>query len=359
MTSPPALFAAYPVLAGRVPWTSLGTLPTAVERVAGVLPSSVELWVKRDDRSGARYGGNKVRKLEFLLADAARRGARRLVTVGAWGSNHVLATALYGRAMGFEVDAVVFPQPLVPSVRANILYDLAVGARLLPVRSVAGVPGALARARLEWPRPNDVRIVAPGGSSPLGTLGYVSAGLELMAQVRAGECPAPDVVYVTLGSCGTAAGLWLGLGLGGYHGRIVAVRVVDRLVSNRFALRRLLRGAARLLVRAGADVSLDDLPELTIEQGQFGPGYARRTPADDEAVARAGRSGIGLETTYTGKTFAALIADAEAGRLDGQRALFINTYSSVDLTPLRAADAELPPIPRALAPIFDGTGKLA
>src|SRR5690349_19914045 len=102
----PALFRAFPALAGRVPWLPLGRFPTPVGRLEVLVPPSVELWIKHYDQSGTTYGGNKVRKLEFLLGDAKTRGARRLVTLGAIGSHHVLATAIYGRQAGFAVDAV-------------------------------------------------------------------------------------------------------------------------------------------------------------------------------------------------------------------------------------------------------------
>src|SRR5258706_16390178 len=115
MDSKPALFAAYPALAKHLPWMPLGQFPTRVHRVDGLAPPGVELWVKRDDESGVEYGGNKVRKLEFLLAEARARGARRLCTLGGIGSHHVLATALYGKRAGVDVEAGgVSPPPPRP-----------------------------------------------------------------------------------------------------------------------------------------------------------------------------------------------------------------------------------------------------
>src|SRR5439155_5137603 len=179
----PALFRAFAALAERVPWLPLGQFPTRVERLAGLAPSAVELWIKRDDESGAAYGGNKVRKLEFLLAAARVEGARRLVTLGGIGSHHVLATAIYGRQAGFDVDAVVFPQPLNDHVREQMLADVAVGAALHPTRGYLGVPWSVWRRR----RGRDAAWIASGGSSPVGTLGYVSAGLEPLEQIARGE----------------------------------------------------------------------------------------------------------------------------------------------------------------------------
>jgi 1-aminocyclopropane-1-carboxylate deaminase/D-cysteine desulfhydrase-like pyridoxal-dependent ACC family enzyme len=333
----PPLFAAYPALAARVPWLPLGNFPTRVERVHGLAPSSVELWVKREDESGARYGGNKVRKLEFLLGEARARGDTRLVTLGAIGSHHVLATAIYGREAGFAVDAVVFPQPPTDHVRAQLQAHADAGATLTRTRGYAGVPFALWRRRRAG-----AAMIAAGGSSPTGTFGWVSGALEILQQVASGELPAPDVIYVALGSCGTAAGLLLGLrgapNLPSVNAEIVAVRVVDRIVANERATRKLARKTEARLRDAGAEFPPRAIA-LRVEHRFFGRGYGHGTAEGERAVARAADAGIALEPTYTGKTMAALLADADAGRLDGKRVLFIDTFSSVDLAWLRAPEA--------------------
>lgn len=353
-TAAPALFRAFPSLAAQVPWMPLGRFPTPVARLESLVPPAVELWVKRDDQSGAVYGGNKVRKLEFLLGEARARGARRLVTLGAIGSHHVLATAIYGRLAGFSVDAVVFPQPLTAHVREQLLADVAAGARLHPTRGWLGVPMAVARLR----RGDDTLWVTSGGSSPVGSLGYVSAGLELLEQIASGALPRPDVVYVALGSCGTAAGLLVGLAgapsLPRLDARLVGVRVVDRVVSNEHATRRLAARTAALLAARG-EHWFDHFqpPPFTVERRFFGGGYGRATPASDQAVARAAALGLPLEPTYTGKAMAALLADAAAGALDGKRVLFIDTYSSVELAPLVAGGPGVPALPPSLQRYFD------
>jgi 1-aminocyclopropane-1-carboxylate deaminase/D-cysteine desulfhydrase-like pyridoxal-dependent ACC family enzyme len=343
----PALFRAFPALATTVPWVPLGRFPTRVERVHDLVPPSVELWVKRDDESGAIYGGNKVRKLEFLLGEARARGATRLVTLGAIGSHHVLATAVYGRAAGFAVEAIVFPQPLTDHVREQLLADLAAGATLLPTRGYLGVPWASWRRR----RRAGTAWVPAGGSSPVGTLGYVSAGLELLEQIASGELPRPDVVYVALGSCGTAAGLLVGLAgapsLPRLDGAVVAVRVVDRVVSNAGVTRRLAARSAALLAARGEKWFDQSRPlALRVDHRFFGGAYGRSTPASEAAVARAAAVGLRLEPTYTGKAMAALLADAESGALDGKRVLYLHSYNSVDLAPLLAGG----PGPDALPP---------
>jgi 1-aminocyclopropane-1-carboxylate deaminase/D-cysteine desulfhydrase-like pyridoxal-dependent ACC family enzyme len=276
------------------------------------------------------------------LAEAKQHGARRIATMGAIGSHHVLATAIYGRQQGLEVEAVVFPQPLTDHVREQLLADVASGASLRPTDGYLGVPLAMWRAR----RPPATAWIGAGGSSATGSLGYVEAALELHAQVAAGELPPPDVIYVALGSCGTAAGLLCGLR--GSQVEVVAVRVVDRVACNAGKLRSLVGDITFGLLYRGMRARLTPLPRWRIEHGFFGGAYGRATPESDRAVARAAEAGLRLEPTYTGKTMAALLADAESGRLDGKRVLFWQTYNGVDLAPLLAMGPGLKALPPSL-----------
>src|SRR5690606_757705 len=122
------------------------------------------------DQSGLPYGGNKVRKLEFLLAHARALGATRLVTAGATGSHHALATTVYGRQLGFDVTLCLFPQPLTDHVRRVLLLDHALGAELRWTPRMETIPLALFRARHAY-RKERIFVVAPGGADPIGTLG--------------------------------------------------------------------------------------------------------------------------------------------------------------------------------------------
>ena len=352
IASPLALLAAvHPALAG-LPHRPLGRFPTRVERLGGLIeePAAgrVDLWVKRDDETGALYGGNKVRKLEFILGEAEERGRTRLCTVGGVGSHHVLATAIYARAAGLPLDAVVAPQPVTAHVLEVLRAMVAAGARLHPVSSWPQVVPMLAVLRAR----RGSYLVAPGGSSPTGSLGYVAAGLELAAQVAAGECPAPDLIYAALGSCGTVAGLLVGLRLGGLATRVVAVRVVDAIVCNLGGTLRLARRTARLLRRRGAVVPDITAADVELEHGFFGGGYGTVTAVAEEAVARAVGGGLLLETTYTGKTAAALRAHATRGDLDGRTVLLLDTFSSVDLAPLLADPRPEGPLPARIAALL-------
>jgi 1-aminocyclopropane-1-carboxylate deaminase/D-cysteine desulfhydrase-like pyridoxal-dependent ACC family enzyme len=241
----------------------------------------------------------------------------------------------------------VFPQPVNDHVREQMLADVAVGATLWPTRGYLGVPWRVWRRR----RAPDTAWITSGGSSAVGSLGYVSAGHELLEQIAVAELPRPDVIYVALGSCGTAAGLLVGLAgspsLPRLDATLVGVRVVDRAVSNERVTRRLAARTARLLGNSGEDwFNHLTLPRLRVEHGFFGGAYGRSTAQADEAVERAALAGLRLEPTYTGKAMAALLADADAGRLEGKRVLFIQTYNGVDLAPLVAGGpgpAGLPP----------------
>jgi D-cysteine desulfhydrase len=305
----------------------------------------VELWLKDDGLCAPRYGGNKVRKLEPLLAAARTRGAQSVVTVGGIGSNHVLATAVHARALGLAARAVVVPQPPTSQVvrtleLARTLCDL------VPCPTRALVPLYLARAARAAPQP--AFVIGPGGSSPLGTLGCVSAGLELAAQIAARELPAPAAVFVALGSGGSAAGLALGLALAGLETPVVAVRVVERVLANRSLTRLLAWRAARLLRRSGAELPAAVPIRLEVEHDEFGDEYGRPTPAARGAVERAAEAeGLALETTYTGKALAGLVRCA-AQTAHRQRLLFWNTHNARDLAELTAGSVGAPPLPEPI-----------
>ncbi len=353
----PLLFDRYPALQSHLGFEPLADrLPTPVEPLPGLAEQwgIGELWVKRDDQTSSLYGGNKVRKLEWLLAAAQRAGRRAVITTGAWGSHHALATALFAREVGSRATLVLFPQPPNPHVRDNYLLDVAAGARIVCAASVATVPVALARGRLAarfagegWPY-----AIAAGGSDRHGTLGYVEAGLELAAQIQAGQMPAPDYVYVAAGTCGTAAGLALGLELAAAEvpelaaTHVVAVRVVPGVLANRRRIRSLIRQAARLLVAGGAR-----LPEPAVERAvqlvtdQVGRGYGHPTRAAEQARTEAAElDRLEVDPTYTAKALAGLREFASDPERRHARHLYLHTLGMSP--PIPSLDPEI--LPRAL-----------
>lgn len=308
-------------LRSRFAHLPLGDFPTRVERVDGLAPSDVELWVKHENESSRLFGGNKVRKLEFMLGAARAQGMRRVVTFGGTGAHHVAATALHGAAHGFDVEAFLFPQPMDDHVRALMRIERASGATLHELRSILEVIPHRVYPRGAW--------LAGGGSSAIGTLGWVSGGGEIQEQMRRGDLPPIDVVYCALGSCGTVAGLWWSLRRRRPPIEIVAVRVVERPVG-RLLTRRLVRAVSRLLDPLGL-APCGESPVVRVEHRFVGPGYG--WPSDDSrnAVACARDRGLELDPIYTGKVMAALLADARAGKLANKRVLFLQTQSTAPL----------------------------
>lgn len=338
----PLIFERYPALRPQVAWLPLGTFPTRIDRVAVRDASGRErpVLVKREDLCSADYGGNKVRKLEFILAEARRRGAGRLITVGAAGSHHGLATAVHGRACGLGVSLVLFPQPLTDHVADILLMDQAHGAEIRWIPRMELVPLALLRARIAW-RAERPYPVAAGGSDALGTLGWVNAGLELASQIESGETERPSLIHVAAGTLGTAAGLSLGLALAGMPIRVAATRITSRIITNERTLATLVRGAAAKLRLAGVDAPVDlAIDRVEIRHGQIGRGYGKVTPEAAHAEAAFAAAGLRLDDTYTAKAAADLLATT-----DGEPVLFINTLSAAEPRAVvhPGIIAELPP----------------
>jgi 1-aminocyclopropane-1-carboxylate deaminase/D-cysteine desulfhydrase-like pyridoxal-dependent ACC family enzyme len=352
------LFARYPGTLA-LPWIELGHMPTSVEALTPLAAAAgaEALWVKRDDLSGEPYGGNKVRKLEFLLGDAVARGATDVITFGAAGSNHALATAIYGARLGIRVHSMLMPQPNARYVRRNVLAALAVGADLhhFPDRAHA-LRGAAGLRRQLRDRTGCEPLVIPfGGTTALSSAGFVSAGLELGTQVEFRELPEPDFVYVALGSIGTAAGLALGLRAAGLRTKVVGVPVLSYEMDSEPNLLALIRSTQDLIRAVEPAFPAFDWREGDVEvaNGFLGDGYARFTPAGMEAVRLVGAAGVYLEGTYTGKAFSALLSHGRDGRLKGRTVLFWNTYDSRDMAaPNGAADAAR--VPTRLRDYFEG-----
>lgn len=349
------LFRRFPALAGVLPHVTLADLPTPVERL-GVLEDELgvgQLWVKRDDLSGEPYGGNKVRKLEFLLGEALRDGATDVVTFGAAGSNHALATAVYASRLGMRPVSVLVPQHAAPYVRRNLLAQQAVGARLFYRASAASRDRAAERMRERAPSGRRLAVVPMGGTSPLGTVGFVNAAFELAEQVAAGALPEPERLYVALGSMGTAAGLAIGCAAAGLRTAVVPVRVTPEVVANEALWAKLVRDTVALL--RAADGSFPDVVAKVIDtplrHDAYGEDYAVPTAAGSEAIGIAVRAGIALEGTYTGKAFAALVADGREGLLGERTVLFWDTYNSRDLAPL-VGDADWRRLPKRFHTYF-------
>jgi D-cysteine desulfhydrase len=296
----PPLLLRHPALAW-VPRVSLGAFPTPVERVA--TPAG-ELWIKRDDLSGASLGGNKVRALEFLLAGIKR--GDEVLTVGARGSTHGLATAVYGASLGARVTVVRWRQEMNADAHAVARRIARTAHETIDARNPVDAMLRTLVIRLR----RRVRWVPAGGTSALGALGHVNAALELAEQIAAGRLPTPARIVVPLGSGGTAAGLALGLAMAGMDTTLVCASVAPRIVANKAHVLRVARSCARLIERStGVQIARPDPKRIIVEHGEFGGAYGRETARGRDAVRWMREThGVSLDATYSAKALAALLA---------------------------------------------------
>jgi D-cysteine desulfhydrase len=353
----PLLFEAYPDLAD-IPWVELGDYPTPIQKLEklGEANGFHQLYVKREDKSNTEYGGNKVRKLEWVLADAQSKGRKTLLTIGGSGSNQVLATTIYGRRMGFRVVGLVFDQVNADYVRKNLLLDHHYGAEL---RFAANTPaelllfaGSYAYESIRGEKPY---YVPAGASSPIGNMGYVNAAFEIKNQVEQGILPEPDYVLAAAGSLGTASGLQLGFRLAGMKTRVAAVQVsmpwyitADKFASMIANINAFMRKHA-----PGVPEVKPKPEELIMLNGYLGKCYAALTP-ECVATIKAAKEleGLTLDPSYTSKTLYGGLDYLKAKGEQDKVVLFMDTFNSVDLTP-KIAGADYHDLPSAFHRYFE------
>lgn len=333
------LFEQYPSLKDKIPHVSLGEFPTPVHHLCklGAEIGADHLYLKHDGLSGSLYGGNKIRKLEFLLADALGKRAKEVLTFGFAGSNHALATAVYAQKLGLKCINILLAQPNARYVRRNLLLSHVCGAEIHHYKNetAAYIPTFIMLFGRLFKHGKFPYLIPPGGSSPTGVMGYVNAGFELTKQVAKGLLPEPDHVIVPLGTMGTAVGLLIGLRAAGLSTRVVSVRVVDDKFANREKFTKLFRKTLALvhsLDPSFPQVKIAD-DDVDITHDFFGEQYARFTEQGMSAVNLVEKcEGIKLEGTYTGKAMAALIDRIRNYGLNNKVTLFWNTYNARDFS---------------------------
>ena len=305
----------------------LARLPTPLERLDRVSEATgLDLWIKRDDLTGSALTGNKVRKLEYLAADAVARGADTLVTCGAVNSNHARATAVVAARLNMRSHLVLRGHPTYPPT-GNLLLDRMLGAETTFITREQWAERdeiMEAIARQLGARRQAAYLIPEGGSNALGCLGYARAVEELLAQEAAQDLRIRRIVHAT-GSGGTTAGLALGVAAAGRDDiDVIGVAVCD----DRAFFDERIGGILDAAVAAGyATKALRDRARWQIEEGYKGEGYGLTTPREMERIARVAREeGIFLDPVYTGKAFSALVGEFEAGRLDGEgQSVFLHT----------------------------------
>lgn len=323
------------------PRLALADLPTPVERAPWLDTSASQVWIKRDDLSSPIYGGGKVRKLEWILANPPFDDERPIVSVGGVGSHHLLALALFLRTQGRSVHGLTFTQALTAHVRKNLAVMLSCGVRMWNVPTRVELPRAWLAYRL-WDRPEATgTMMGAGASTPLGCFGFVEAAFELAAQIDAGLLPKPDVVYVTAGSAGTSAGLALGFALAGLGVHMHLVSSVEPWAFNPLMMQLKMRGALSALRGAGLEVR-GGVRRLLAQAGvtyeidydEVGGGYGEPTPSGRAAIELAREHHVALEPTYTGKCIAALRRTEAHDRGRPRDVLFWHTHGCNDLSGL-------------------------
>ena len=311
----------------RFPRVRLAHLPTPLEplpRLSDAL--GVELWIKRDDCTGLAGGGNKTRKLEFLLGQAMVEGADTLVTQGAVQSNHVRQTAAAAAAHGLACEIILEERTGSKAVdytrNGNVLLDLMFGA------SIRRVPGGTdMAAELEISaeavraRGGKPYVIPGGGSNSIGALGYVDCAREIVVQADELDMPIDRIVTAT-GSAGTHAGLVAGLAVMGADIPVLGIGVRAPKEKQEANVLKLARETAALLGRP--DAVTDQM--VVADCDYVGEGYGLIDGAVIEALKLAARTdGILLDPVYTGKAMKGLIALARAGRFENETVVFLHT----------------------------------
>jgi D-cysteine desulfhydrase len=297
----------------------LAHLPTPIhklERLTEVLDGP-ELWIKRDDLTGHAFGGNKIRKLEYLIADAQTKNADSLVTAGAVQSNHCRQTA--GAAARFGMHCVlVLEGHEAPEETGNVLLDLLFGAELVWAQDRELLDALQSTYDSIAEGGSNPYLVPFGGSNAIGSAGYVEAMHEFLDQdVEV------DRIVVPVTSGGTLAGLLAGSNMYGFEGEITAIRI-GRYEGA--VLERLAAHAKETAALFGHDIELDS-NEIDVREGYMDPGYAVLTDLEREAIMTFARlEGIMLDPVYTGRAAGGMLDLIHKGEIGvDERVLFWHT----------------------------------
>lgn len=321
----------------EIPRIRLTSLPTACNEMQNVtsLIGGPDLYIKRDDVMELAHGGNKTRKLEFALAEALNLGAKAVVTQGGLQSNHVRQTCSGAAKVGLEAH-VILSNP-VPEMKeqlmgsGNFLMDQLMGAYIYLAEDGRGpvvekvVSDLTAAGKTPYNMP-------AGASNGIGSLGYMNAARELIAQWDEMGI-APSHIFTATGSCGTQAGLLMGL----RHFGNTSTKVVGISVSGaRVAVEERLRKVLDMIcgeTHIAKDFIRDD--EIIVSDEYIGSGYGRPTEAGIAAIRTvAGNEGVILDPVYTGKAMSAMLDMVTSGKLDDARdVIFLHTGGAPAIHP--------------------------
>jgi len=308
------------------PRLDLAQIPTPLQLLARLSKElGVNVWVKRDDLTGSVLSGNKVRKLEFSLAQALREGCDHIVTCGGLQSNHCRATALLGAQLGISVTLVLrgYAEEVADG---NFLLDRLSGATIktfAPRNYTKNLATILkSEAAAVSAQGGKAFVIPTGASDGVGIWGYVAAANEMQEDFNRHRI-LPSHVVVATGSGGTQAGLSLGAHLLGWETHILGMAVCD---DEDYFLRKVRQDIDECAQRYNLAVNSADV-SVSVNDRYIGPGYAQ---ADDEVFAMiaqlAKTEGVILDPVYTGKAFYGLVSEIKSGRLrDARDVVFVHT----------------------------------
>jgi len=333
----PPLFKAYPDLKDSLPYINLGTFPTPINhlKALGSKVNHPQLYAKMDSISGVPFGGNKVRKLEFILGEAAKAKVAAVITQGYAGSNSTCAAAIYAKQLGLPCTIMHVGQIPTRYAQRNLLLSLKNGADLHLFRAESERDKhiyAMGR-KFAIEKKGPLYFIPSGCSNGVGAIGFVNAAFELKEQIAQGLMPEPDLLYVTISSCGMASGLMMGIKAAGLKTKVVPVCIEGDDYENEHEKlsMRLIKDATYILRKHDPTFPQLDIKEedLGIRYEFIGKGYASITDAGAEGIKLLkSTEDIKLDGTYASKTFAALLHDLNAGKLKDKVVLFWNSFCS-------------------------------
>jgi D-cysteine desulfhydrase len=322
------------------PRLHLANTPTPLQKMERLSrQAGVEIFFKRDDFTGSELSGNKVRKLEFLLADALEKGADTVLTCGGAQSNHCRATALAAIRAGLSSLLLLRTADPArpPALAGNILLDRLAGSRIVwitPQQYRARDEIFEEQARRLRSEGKTPYIIPEGGSTALGAWGYVDAMAELVADLGRldGGDIKPTTVICATGSGGTTAGLALGARLSGADIRVVGINVCD----DRDYFVAVIDSICRQFNETWLPEKAAGIPPYEIVDGYVGRGYALSRPEELAAIRDLVRlEGVALDPVYTGKAYFGMLAElARQPRVFGKRIVFIHTGGLFGLFPI-------------------------
>lgn len=306
---------------------NLAQKPTPVTVLDGLL-EGIKIHIKRDDMTGLLTSGNKIRKLEYLLADAQTKECNLIITCGPVQSNHVRATIAACKTVGLKpVGVLRGEQKKIPD--GNYLIDVLLGGdyKFITAEEYQNVDAIMENIALDYKAKGFRPYVIPeGGSNGVGALGYAQVVAELVSYITENEV---DAIFVSVGSGGTYSGLLVGKHLQGLEIPIFGILVAHDIPTFQLRITKIIHEMEQVLEKKFF-ISLD---EFMLHDEYIGPGYAQIYPEVIETIKKIAKFGILLDPVYTAKAFYGMLSELKA--LPYKNPLFIHTGGIFSLFPFK------------------------